>query len=94
MAKEAKTKKEADAPANTVTGKTKEPTKAVPSTTSKAPPALEDINVLAAEMGLKDWEKAALFKAAGWAAGKQVTNPAFVEKVELFRARQMGAGRI
>ena len=63
-----------------------------PSTASNQ--ELFDIDVLADENGLPDWEKAALFRAAEWVKGRQVSRESFNTALETFKARRMGGGRI
>ncbi|WP_035278072.1 hypothetical protein [Desulforegula conservatrix] len=53
-----------------------------------------DIEALAEEAGLADWEKAAFFRAAEWAGGKQVSREDFMAALDRFKARRMGGGRI
>lgn len=55
---------------------------------------LVDIDMLAEENGLSDWEKAGLFHAAGWAAGRLVSSDDFAAALERFRNRRMGGGMI
>ncbi|NDY73984.1 hypothetical protein DO021_19635 [Desulfobacter hydrogenophilus] len=81
------------------TKKQEAPTKAAgakkPAPAAKpAPGTMEDIDDLAAQMGIPDWERQGLFRAAGWAPGKQVTDALFTTALVQFRARRMGAGKI
>lgn len=84
-----KTKKEKSAPATSAVAK-----KAAPAMAKKKKATLEDIDALAVRMDLQEWEKAALFRAARWAPGKQVTREAFDAALTRFRKRRMGAGKI
>jgi hypothetical protein len=53
-----------------------------------------DVLALAGQMNLAAWERAGLFKAAGWAPGKQVSLSVFTAALEGFRERRQGGGRI
>lgn len=53
-----------------------------------------DIETLADESGLADWERAAFFHAAEWAGGKQVSREDFMAALDKFKALRMGGGRI
>lgn len=55
---------------------------------------LVDIDDLAKEQGLPEWEKAAFFRAAGWAPGKKVASALFGLALAKFRNRQLGGGKI
>jgi hypothetical protein len=57
-------------------------------------PKLQDIEKLADLSNLRPWEKQALFRAAGWAPGKQVTAADFHAALARFKKRRMGSGRI
>lgn len=57
-------------------------------------PEIIDIEALAEENGLADWERAAFFHAAEWAGGKQVSREDFMAALDKFKARRMGGGRI
>lgn len=70
--------------------KTAAPSKKV----TQLPPKLQDIEKLADLSDLRPWEKQALFRAAGWAPGKQVSAAEFNAALARFKKRQMGAGRI
>ncbi|MDK2955413.1 MAG: hypothetical protein PWQ57_909 [Desulfovibrionales bacterium] len=48
----------------------------------------------AKEAGVKAWELAALRRAAGWLAGKHVTQDDFDDALTRLRARTVGGGRI
>jgi len=54
----------------------------------------QDVVILAGHMNLAAWERAGLFKAAGWAPGKQVSLSVFTAALEGFRERRQGGGRI
>lgn len=53
-----------------------------------------DATVFADGIALSPWERAGLFKAAGWAPGKQVSLSVFTAALEGFRERRQGGGRI
>ncbi|WP_027360747.1 hypothetical protein, partial [Desulforegula conservatrix] len=57
-------------------------------------PEIIDIETLAEEAGLADWERVAFFRAAEWAGGKQVSREDFMAALDRFKARRMGGGRI
>lgn len=75
-------------------------TKPVKTKKEPAPNALpekeieQDVVILAEHMNLAAWERAGLFKAAGWAPGKQVVLSVFTAALVGFRARRQGGGRI
>lgn len=55
---------------------------------------LIDIDELAETKGLPGWEKAAFFRATGWAPGKKVTELEFSEARLKFLNRALGSGKI
>ncbi len=55
---------------------------------------LIDIDDMAEAQGLPGWEKAALFRAAGWSKGKKVSAAVFESALESLRKRQMGGGKL
>jgi hypothetical protein len=72
-----------------------EPAKKVKSSVSKKLGTdFIDIDKLAENKGLPGWEKAAFFRAKGWAPGKKVTEKEFSRGFEKFRKRQLGSGKI
>ncbi len=62
-------------------------------TTAESEP-LQPVEDLAKEHGIKSWELAGPMRAAGWAAGKQVTKTRFQQALNAFRHRPQGGGRI
>jgi hypothetical protein len=90
-------KKDSDTKPTTITGVKGKPesAKKAKSSPAKNPDNdLVDIDELAETKGLPGWEKAAFFRAAGWAAGKKATEKAFGQGLKKFRERQLGSGKI
>lgn len=61
----------------------------------KGPQASElfDVQDIADEKGVPGWETAGLMKAAGWVAGKQISEKEFETALDNFRNRRQGGGR-
>ena len=76
--------------------KAEKPEKTIQQTVRAAgrKPELFPVENLAGKQGVPGWETAALMRAAGWAAGKQVSESDFQTALNRFRSRPQGGGRI
>lgn len=55
---------------------------------------LFDVQKIAGQRGIPEWETAGMMRAVGWASGKQVTKTQFETALTNFRNRRQGGGRI